>query len=98
MASPCWGRSVSEAYHRTCVLVGEIKRNIIVEMLCAQNGKTPEYISDEELAYMATHGDAVMYPALVKKKASARGQAGAGPVRLPALLAPVPDLGECASL
>ena len=61
------GRSVSEAYHRTCVLVSEIKRNIIVEMLCAQNGKTPEYISDEELAYMATHGDAVMYPALVKK-------------------------------
>ena len=31
------------------------------------NGKTPEYISDEELAYMATHGDAVMYPKLVKK-------------------------------
>src|SRR5215212_4422061 len=61
------GRSVSEAYHRTCVLVSEIKRNIIVEMLCAQNGKTPEYISDEELAYMATHGDAVMYPKLVKK-------------------------------
>ena len=61
------GRTVSEAYHRTCVLVSEIKRNIIVEMLCAQNGKTPEYISDEELAYMATHGDAVMYPALVKK-------------------------------
>ena len=63
------GRSVSEAYHRTCVLVSEIKRNIIVETLCAANGKTPEYISDEELAYMATHGDAVMYPALVKKTA-----------------------------
>src|SRR5690349_14458104 len=61
------GRSVSEAYHRTCVLVSEIKRNIIVEMLCAANGKTPEFISDEELAYMASHGDAVMYPALVKK-------------------------------
>ena len=25
------GRTVSEAYHRTCVLVSEIKRNIIVE-------------------------------------------------------------------
>ena len=37
------GRSVSEAYHRTCVLVSEIKRNIIVETLCAANGKTPEY-------------------------------------------------------
>lgn len=63
------GRSVSEAYHRTCVLVSEIKRNIIVETLCAANGKTPEYISDEELAYMATHGDAVMYPTLIKKQA-----------------------------
>ena len=61
------GRSVSEAYHRTCVLVSEIKRNIIVEQLCAANGRTPEYISDEELAYMAAHGDAVMYPKLVKK-------------------------------
>jgi hypothetical protein len=30
-------------------------------------GKTPEYISEEEMAYMATHGDAVMYPTLVKK-------------------------------
>jgi ribulose-5-phosphate 4-epimerase/fuculose-1-phosphate aldolase len=61
------GRSVSEAYHRTCVLVSEIKRNIIVETLCAANGKTPEYISEKEMAYMATHGDAVMYPKLVKK-------------------------------
>ena len=61
------GRSVSEAYHRTCVLVSEIKRNIIVEQLCAANGKTPEYITDAELAHMYTHGDAVMYPKVVKK-------------------------------
>jgi hypothetical protein len=26
-----------------------------------------EYISEEEMACMATHGDAVMYPKLVKK-------------------------------
>ena len=50
------GRTVSEAYHRTCVLVSEIKRNIIVEMLCAANGKTPEEVTDEEMAYMASHG------------------------------------------
>ncbi len=62
------GRTVSEAYHRTCVLVSEVKRNIIVEQLCAATGRTPEYISDEELAYMAEHGDAVMYPAVVKKE------------------------------
>jgi len=50
------GRSVSEAYH-DCVLVSEIKRNIIVETLCAPR-QAPEYISEEELAYMATQGDA----------------------------------------
>ncbi|MBV8394172.1 MAG: class II aldolase/adducin family protein, partial [Alphaproteobacteria bacterium] len=61
------GRTVSEAYHRTCVLVSEIKRNIIVEQLCAANGRTPEYITDEELAHMYGHGDAVMYPKLVKR-------------------------------
>jgi ribulose-5-phosphate 4-epimerase/fuculose-1-phosphate aldolase len=62
------GRTVSEAYHRTCVLVSEINRNIIVELLCAANGKTPETVTDEEMAYMATHGDQVMYPQLIKKK------------------------------
>ena len=63
------GRSVSEAYHRTCVLVSEVKRNINVEQLCAATGKTPEYITEEEMAYMATHGDAVMYPGLVTRRA-----------------------------
>jgi ribulose-5-phosphate 4-epimerase/fuculose-1-phosphate aldolase len=61
------GRTVSEAYHRTCVLVSEIKRNIIVEQLCAATGRTAEDVSEEEMAYMATQGDAVMYPKLVKK-------------------------------
>lgn len=60
------GRDVSEAYHRTCVLVSEVKRNIIVETLCAGTGKTPEYITDDELATMAKHGDSVMYPKLVR--------------------------------
>ena len=63
------GRSVSEAYHRTCVLVSEVKRNIIVEQLCAATGRTPEYITDEQLAHMYAHGDAVMYPKLVRKGA-----------------------------
>ncbi len=61
------GRTVSEAYHRTCVLVSEIKRNIIVEQLCAATGRKAEYVSEEEMSYMAKHGDAVMYPKLVKK-------------------------------
>ena len=61
------GRGVSEAYHRTCVLVSEIKRNIIVEQLCTANGKTPEYVTNEELAHMFTQGDAVMYPKVIRK-------------------------------
>ena len=61
------GRTVSEAYHRTCVLVSEIKRNIIVEQLCAATGRTAEDVTDEEMAYMASHGDSVMYPKVVKK-------------------------------
>lgn len=61
------GRTVSEAYHRTCVLVSEIKRNIIVEQLCAANGKTPEYITQDELEHMYKEGDSVMYPKVVTK-------------------------------
>lgn len=61
------GRTVSEAYHRTCVLCSEVKRNIIVETLCAATGNKAEYITDEELAYMASHGDAVLYPGLIKR-------------------------------
>jgi ribulose-5-phosphate 4-epimerase/fuculose-1-phosphate aldolase len=61
------GRSLSEAYHRTCVLVSEVKRNIIVETLCAARGTTAEFISDEDLAQMGAHGDAVMYPQAVRQ-------------------------------
>lgn len=63
------GRTLSEAYHRTCVLVSEVKRNIIVETLCAANGRTPEYVTEEEMAYMASHGDSVMYPKVVRRGA-----------------------------
>jgi ribulose-5-phosphate 4-epimerase/fuculose-1-phosphate aldolase len=61
------GRTVSEAYHRTCVLVSEVKRNIIVETLCGVTGKTPEYVTNQELEYMAAHGDSVMYPKVMKR-------------------------------
>jgi ribulose-5-phosphate 4-epimerase/fuculose-1-phosphate aldolase len=30
------------------------------------NGRTPEYITDDELAHMFAHGDSVMYPKVVK--------------------------------
>ncbi|MDB5379959.1 MAG: class aldolase [Rubritepida sp.] len=62
------GRTLSEAYHRTCVLVSEVKRNIIVETLCASTGRMPEYITDEELSYMWSKGDSVMYPKAIKRQ------------------------------
>lgn len=62
------GRNVSEAYHRTNVLVSEVKRNIIAETLAAAKGTTPEYLSDEEMQWMFKQGDKVVYPALVRRK------------------------------
>jgi ribulose-5-phosphate 4-epimerase/fuculose-1-phosphate aldolase len=61
------GRTVSEAYHRTCVLVSEVKRNVMIELLCAAKGTTPDYISKEDMAWMFRRGDAVVYPKAVKK-------------------------------
>ncbi|MCC7271914.1 MAG: class II aldolase/adducin family protein [Alphaproteobacteria bacterium] len=61
------GRSVSEAYHRTNVLVSEVKRNVIVEMLSAVKGTTPEYLSKEDMEWMFKCGDAVVYPTLVRR-------------------------------
>jgi ribulose-5-phosphate 4-epimerase/fuculose-1-phosphate aldolase len=64
------GRNVSEAYHRTNVLVSEVKRNVIVEMLAAVKGTMPEYLSREDMEWMFKRGDAVVYPTLVKRDAA----------------------------
>ncbi len=61
------GRTLSECYGRTNVLVGEVKRNIIAEQLAAARGTTPEFLSREEIENMFKHGDAVMYPGVVRK-------------------------------
>jgi len=61
------GRTVSEAYHRTTVLCSEVKRNIIVEQLCAAKGTKPDYFSKEEMEWMFRHGDAVVYPEPVRR-------------------------------
>ena len=61
------GRTVSEAYHRTNVLVSEVKRNVIVEMLAAVKGTTPEYLSKEDMEWMFQRGDAVVYPTLIRR-------------------------------
>src|SRR5690242_14781628 len=63
------GRTISEAYHRTNVLCSEVKRNIIVETLCAVKGTTPEYLSKEDMAWMFKRGDSVVYPTVIKKRA-----------------------------
>ena len=56
------GRSLSECYGRTNVLVGEVKRNILAEQLAAAHGRKPEYLEAQEIESMFKHGDAVMYP------------------------------------
>ncbi len=61
------GRTLSEAYHRTCVLVSEVKRNIIVETLAAAHGRKGEYLNAEDMAWMMERGDGVIYPTLLKR-------------------------------
>jgi len=56
------GRTLSECYGRTNVLVGEVKRNIIAEQLAALNGREPEYLEVAEIETMFKEGNAVMYP------------------------------------
>jgi len=60
------GRTVSECYGRTNVLVGEVKRNIIAEQLARANGRKPDFLTHEEIEKMFKHGDAVMYPKPLK--------------------------------
>jgi len=61
------GRTVSECYHRVNVYAAEVKRQIIVELLCAAKGTQAEYLSKEEMEWMFAHGDGVVYPTLIRK-------------------------------
>ena len=61
------GRTVSECYHRVNVYAAEVKRQIIVELLCAAKGTQPEYLSKEEMEWMFAHGDGVVYPTLIRR-------------------------------
>jgi ribulose-5-phosphate 4-epimerase/fuculose-1-phosphate aldolase len=60
------GRTVSECYGRVNILAAEVKRNILAEQLAALNGATVDRISKEEMEQMYLHGDAVMYPQVMK--------------------------------
>ena len=61
------GRTVSECYHRVNTYASEVKRQIIVELLCAAKGTQPEYIGKEEMEYMFAQGDSVLYPKLSRR-------------------------------
>jgi ribulose-5-phosphate 4-epimerase/fuculose-1-phosphate aldolase len=61
------GRTVSECYHRVNVYAAEVKRQIIVEMLCAAKGTTPETITKEQMEWMFSRGDGVVYPSLIRR-------------------------------
>jgi hypothetical protein len=41
----------------------------MVELLCAARGTQPEYIGKDEMAWMFSRGDGVVYPKLVRRKA-----------------------------
>jgi ribulose-5-phosphate 4-epimerase/fuculose-1-phosphate aldolase len=61
------GRTVSECYHRVNTYAAEVKRQIIVELLCAAKGTKPEYMSEAEMQWMFAQGDSVVYPTVVRK-------------------------------
>jgi ribulose-5-phosphate 4-epimerase/fuculose-1-phosphate aldolase len=63
------GRNVSECYHRVNVYASEVKRQIIVETLCAAKGTKPEFIQREEMEWMFSRGDGVVYPSLIRREA-----------------------------
>ena len=64
------GRTVSECYHRVNVYHAEVKRQIMVELLCAAKGTKPEYLSKEEMEWMYSRGDGVVYPQLIRRDRS----------------------------
>ena len=69
------GRTVSECYHRVTTYASEVKRQILVELLCTAKGTKPEAMSEDEMRWMFEHGDDIVYPALVRKDATRpRGQ------------------------
>jgi len=61
------GRTVSECYHRVNTYHAEVKRQFMVELLCAAKGTQPEYMRKEEMEWMYAHGDGVVYPQLIRR-------------------------------
>jgi len=61
------GRDVSECYHRVNTYASEVKRQILVELLCAAKGTAPELMSKDEMEWMYSQGDSVVYPRLIRR-------------------------------
>jgi hypothetical protein len=49
------------------VYASEVKRQILVELLCAARGTEAETISQEEMEWMFSRGDGVVYPQLLRR-------------------------------
>ena len=64
------GRTVSECYHRVNTYAAEVKRQIIVELLCAAKGTKPDHMSESEMRWMFERGDSVVYPSAVRRPES----------------------------
>lgn len=56
------GRNVSEAYHRLNTLTSEVRRNVMIEMLCALKGTRGEYLTQAEIEWMHRYAEGVIYP------------------------------------
>lgn len=57
----CFGRDLSEAFHRAVAFTAEISRLITSQYLSAATGKSVVYASDEEVRQMYALGEQVIY-------------------------------------
>ena len=56
------GRTVSEAYHRLCTYVAEVRRNILAEQLAVLKGSEVTYHDQAAVDYMYQFAENVIYP------------------------------------
>jgi L-fuculose-phosphate aldolase len=62
----CFGRDLSEAFHRAVAFTAEISRLITSQYLSAATGKSVVYASDEEVRQMYELGEQVIYGGMHK--------------------------------
>lgn len=56
------GRGVSEAYHRLNTLTSEVRRNVMIETLCALKSTKGEYLTQQQVDWMYRYAEDVIYP------------------------------------